>query len=313
MKAIIGTGQLGLAIMDALLSDNPNEDILLVNRTGKLQILLPANVQLMAADATNKHEAEFIFRDADVVFSCTDVPYQMWKTFYPAITSAMTYALNKTNARLVFADNMYSYGNVLGIPMVESMPHTAKTKKGKIRAAVIQALLYSAEPFSARVAIVKAADFIGPRIHKGIFGTDFLHKLYNDKAINLFGDSEFGHTFTYIHDFARAIVNVSNAPDASGQIWHAPNARAISPTAWIKLFEHQSGKNAMVKHMPKALVRIAGLFNTLARELYELAYQFENPYLVDHERYIARFGNHSTDHETIVAETISWYLNAKLQ
>jgi nucleoside-diphosphate-sugar epimerase len=311
MKAIIGTGQLGLALMDALLSDNPNEEILLVNRTGKLKRLLPANVQLMAADATNKHKVEFICRDAEVVFSCTDVPYQSWSTFYPAISSALAYALSKTNARLVFADNMYSYGNVAGKPMTELLPHSAKTKKGKIRAAVIKALLYSAQPFSSRVAIVKAADFIGPRIHKGIFGTDFLDKLYSDKAISLFGDPELAHTFTYINDFARTMVNVGNAPDASGQIWHAPNATAISPTAWIKLFEQQSGKTARVMHMPKVLVRIAGLFNTLARELYELAYQFESPYLVEHEKYTARFGNHFTDHETIVAETISWYISGK--
>jgi nucleoside-diphosphate-sugar epimerase len=217
------------------------------------------------------------------------------------------YALEKTNTRLVFADNMYSYGNVKGAMMNETLSHAAKTKKGKIRAGVINKLLYSDKPFSKRVTIVKAADFIGPRIHKGVFSTDFLDKLYGGKAISMFGNLQLPHTFTYINDFARAIVNVGNAPDAAGQIWHVPNARAINLKEWITLFEKESSRTAMVKQFPKWIIRIAGLFNDLVRELYELAYQFEYPYLVDHNKYVTRFGNHATSHKQIVAETIEWY------
>ena len=41
MKTILGTGQLGLAIMQLLIDKNPEEKILLVNRTGKLSISIP--------------------------------------------------------------------------------------------------------------------------------------------------------------------------------------------------------------------------------------------------------------------------------
>lgn len=307
MKAIIGTGQLGLAIMDELLKDNPDEDMLLVNRSGKLQQSLPSNVQLMAADATNKHEMEFIAREAEVIYSCTDVPYQLWDVFYPAVASALAYALEKTGARLVFADNMYSYGNVKGAEMEETMPHSAKTKKGGIRAKVINELLYTGRAFAEQVVIVKAADFIGPRVHKGIFSTDFLEKLYHGKAIRMYSKPALPHAFTYIGDFARAMVNVGNASDAAGQIWHVPNAPAISVKEWVTLFENASGKKARIKQLPKILVRIAGLFNDLIHELYELAYQFEYPYLVSHNKYVTRFGNHATSPDKIVAETILWY------
>ena len=75
MKAILGTGQLGLAILQLLLDKNPNEKILLVNRTGKLNTPIPQNVQVTAADVTSKTEMAAIARRSDLIFSCTDMPY----------------------------------------------------------------------------------------------------------------------------------------------------------------------------------------------------------------------------------------------
>ncbi|WP_310559712.1 NAD-dependent epimerase/dehydratase family protein [Flavobacterium sp.] len=278
MKTILGTGQLGLAIMQLLLDKNPNEEIVLVNRTGKLHLPLPANVELTAADATSKTAMAAIAKRSDLIFNCTDVPYDQWAHFYPATASALAYALRETNTKLVFADNLYSYGNVMGKEMNEQMPHSAKTKKGKIRAGVINTLLYSGESYNNRVAFVKAADFIGPRIHKGIFGTDFLDRIHNGKRVMLFGNIDLPHTFTYINDFAAAMINVGTANDTFGQLWHVPNAPALSLDKWVHLFEVVTNKKIKSSVTPKFIIRIAGLFNSFIRELYEMAYQFEYPY-----------------------------------
>lgn len=307
MKTILGTGQLGLSIMEMLLQTNPNEQILLVNRKGKVEMPLPENVGIIAADVTNKNEMETIARQSEVIFSCTDVPYQTWGDFYPAAASALAYSLSKTKAKLVFADNLYSYGNVAGAVMNEDMPHKAKTKKGLIRALVINTLLNTGSEFSNRVAFVKAADFIGPRVYKGLFGTDFLDKLYGGKSVILSGKIELPHTFTYINDFAKAMINVGNASDTYGQLWHVPNAPAMNLNEWVKLFEHETNQQAKVVVLPKFVVWIAGLFNSLIKEFYELAYQFEHPYLVNHDKYVSRFGNHATAPSSIVQETIRWY------
>jgi nucleoside-diphosphate-sugar epimerase len=311
MKTILGSGQLGIAVMEVLLKANPPEEITLVNRKGTLDIKIPGNVKVVAADVTNKIDMESIAGKSEVIFSCTDVPYQSWAKFYPATALALAHALKNTNAKLVFADNMYSYGNVLGNIMHEDLPHKAQTGKGLIRTSVIDTLLTSGNEFSERVAFVKAADFIGPRIYKGIFGTDFLDKIYEKKTVMLSGKIELPHTFTYINDFAQAIVNVGNAADAFGQIWHAPNSTAISLDKWVHLFQLYTGEKVRIRLLPKFVVRIAGLFNSLIRELYELAYQLEYPYWVDHSKYIKRFGDHSTSPSVIVKETVQWYKKTK--
>lgn len=306
-SAILGTGQLGLAVLEMLLHSDPGGEILLVNRKGILKNSIPPNVKLVAADVTNAKEMEDVFLKVDVVYSCTDVPYQMWEAFYPATATALAYAVRKTNARLVFADNLYSYGNVSGQEMNENLSHSAKTKKGIIRASVINILLNPESEFKSRVAIVKAADFIGPRIYKGIFGTDFLDKLYNNKRVTLFGKPSLPHAFTYIKDFAAAMINVGNATDTFGQVWHVPNAPAISLNKWVQLFEAETDRKAKVIVLPKFVVWVVGLFNSLVHEFYELSYQFENPYLVNHTKYANHFGAHFTSPELIVKETIQWY------
>jgi nucleoside-diphosphate-sugar epimerase len=307
MKTILGTGQLGQTLLDLLLADNPGQALTLVNRSGRVPFRIPAHVQVRAADVTDAASLRSISRTSDVLFSCTDVPYPQWEAFYPAAAHALTDALRHSDAKLVFADNLYSYGNTKGGQMHENTPPQAHTRKGRIRRRVVDELWHSAPEVKARIAVVKAADFIGARIHKGIFGTDFLKNLYAGKPVYLFGRIDAPHTFTYINDFARAMINVSKAADAFGEIWHVPNAPAESTRNWLKRFETASGQPARLMVPPKAVVRALGLFNPLVREMIELAYQFEYPYLVSHRKYESRFGNHATGADTIVAETIRWY------
>lgn len=87
----------------------------------------------------------------------------------------------------------------MGAEMNEQMAHKAKTKKGRIRASVINTLLHSGAEYIGRVAFVKAADFIGPAIHKGIFGTDFLDRVYHGKTLMLFGNIAMPHTLVGLH------------------------------------------------------------------------------------------------------------------
>jgi hypothetical protein len=50
MKTILETGQLGIAIMQELLCKNPHEQILMINRSGKMTLPIPPNVEVKAAD-----------------------------------------------------------------------------------------------------------------------------------------------------------------------------------------------------------------------------------------------------------------------
>ena len=56
------------------------------------------------------------------------------------------------------------YGATGGKALVESLPYAAQTRKGRVRAAMAEALLAAHQQGNVRVAIGRAADFFGPRV-----------------------------------------------------------------------------------------------------------------------------------------------------
>ncbi len=54
----------------------------------------------------------------------------------------------------------------------------------------------------------------------------------------------------------------------------------------------------------KFLFSIADLFSPFINQLYELAYQFEYSYMVNHDKYVRHFGNHAAYPSEIVKERI---------
>lgn len=311
MITILGTGQVGRAILDQLQIKMSNAKILLVNKSGNVSFNLPIGTEILGADVTIPENLISIFQKSDIVFSCTDVPYQSWGNFYPLLSKAMVEGLKHSNARLVFADNMYSYGNLKGELIHEDLPHTAKTVKGKIRAELIENFYTSR--VNDRVAIVKSSDFIGPRIEKGVFGTDFLKSIFHNKTVYLPSSATLPHHFTFIEDFAKAMVLVAFEPEAFNEIWHVPNSKAISQHEWVKIFEQEAGMSIKFQTIPKLILKLVGLFNPFVKELKELSYQFEYPYIVDAQKFINRFGDISTSHEIITKKTIQWYYSINLK
>jgi nucleoside-diphosphate-sugar epimerase len=227
------------------------------------------------------------------------------------MASALFYALKKTNTKLVYADNMYSYGNLNGNEFIETLENKALTKKGIIRSRVVHTLLHDDPAVNKKVAIVKAADFIGNGIHKGIFSSDFIDRLYNNKTISLYGNLHLPHSFTNINDFAKAMINISQSDDAFGQVWHAPNSTTLSISEWITLFELETGRKANIISVPKVIIFLLGIVNKNIKELYELGYQFEYPYLVNNKKYTDKFGMHFTANTQSVKQAVDHYWKNK--
>ena len=56
------------------------------------------------------------------------------------------------------------------------------------------------------------------------------------------------------------------------------------------------------------MMRVIGLFNPDVREIVEMMYEFEEPFIIDHGRFVAAFGNGVTPHTQAIKETVAWYL-----
>ncbi|PPK87771.1 nucleoside-diphosphate-sugar epimerase [Neolewinella xylanilytica] len=305
MISILGTGQVGRSLCEVLGELYPTAPLRLFNRSGRTDFPLPPGVTVRSVDVTRAEALTEIFREAEIVCCCTDVPYPEWGRFYLALSAALVAGLRGSSARLVLADNLYSYGDLGGAVYTEDLPHAAATRKGRIRAELLTAFAHHG--VSDRVAVVKASDFIGPRIHKGVFGVDFLHRAARGKTVFLPGRTDLPHAFTYIGDLARAMALIAFANDVYGQVWHVPGTAALPQRDWIDLFETALDRRIRYRSIPPAALAVAGWFSPFAREVRELGYQFNQPYLLSAERFTARFGDIATPPHAIVRETMDWF------
>lgn len=211
------------------------------------------------------------------------------------------------NAKLIFGDNLYMYGTTGGKPVHEDLPYAATGHKGKIRAQMAQMLLDAHMEGKVRISIGRGSDFFGPQVINSAFGEMFLKPAFAGKTVNLLGNIDLPHTLTYIKDFAKALVIMGEDDRALGKAWHVPNAEAITTRQIVKLMEKEIGKPVKIRTAGKLMVSVLGLFNPMLKEVKEMMYTWEEPYIVDSRNFEETFSVRSTSLEIAVQETVDWY------
>ncbi|NOK57742.1 MAG: hypothetical protein GFH27_549287n46 [Chloroflexi bacterium AL-W] len=302
---ILGAGQLGLAVMDELVARGAS--LKLINRSGKVNEALPEKVRLVAADITQPDQVADVCVDADTVFFCAQPPYNQWPELFPPLVKSVIEGIAQAGVKLVFASNLYMYGSTEGQVLHESLPYAAQTRKGQTRANVDRRLLEAHKQGQIQVTIGRAADFYGPRVTNSAVGEMLFKAALNGKTANLFGDIDLPHTYTYIRDFAQALVTLSEHEEAYGRAWHVPSAPTITTRQFVQLLEAEVQQPVRVRTAGKLMMQMVGLFNPMARESVEMLYEFAEPFVVDHSRFEAAFGNGVTPHKNAIQETIAWY------
>jgi len=128
---------------------------------------------------------------------CAMPPYTEWPGLFPAITYGIMRGAISTEAKLIYGDNLYMYGQV-NEPIKENLPYKAMGPKGKIRAEMADKLMEAHNDEKVKVAIGRASDFFGPRVLNSMLGEKVFIPAINGKTVNLLGRIDQPHTFTYI-------------------------------------------------------------------------------------------------------------------
>lgn len=299
---VFGAGPLGLWVAQILVAQN--KQVTVVNRTGKVAHKIPGQIKVIAGDASDSADVYENCKSADAVFHCAMPPYTQWSDKFPLLTRGILEGVKKAGCQLIYGDNLYGYGDTKGSPITEDQPYKATGHKGKVRASMAEMLLNETD---VKVVIARGSDFYGPLVENSAFGEIFFKAALSGKPANLLGAVDLPHTYTYIKDFAKALVNLSDHEDSFGQAWHVPNAPTITTRQLVAIVEEQIKKPIKIRVAGKHMVSLLGLFNPVLREMKEMMYEWEQPYIVEHKKYEDRFGNDSTPHDIAIMETIEWY------
>jgi len=303
LHVVFGTGPIGMALIEDLVTNGKR--VRAVNRSGSADV--PDGVEMLGGDAADEGFTTRACADAGVAYCCVNPPYTKWPELFPRLQAGVVAGAASAGAKLVAVENLYAYGPTGGRPMTEDLPYEATTRKGLVRAQMTKDLMAAHESGMVRVAIGRASDYFGPRGLLTAMGERVFYPALGGKKAQVMGDPDQLHTYSYIPDIARGLAILGERDEADGQAWHLPNAPAKTTRQLIEQVFAAAGTEPRVQAMPNWMVSLVGLFNGNVRELKEMLYEFEEPFVVDDSRFETAFGSHATPLADAIETTVSWY------
>lgn len=265
---------------------------------------LPAGVSFVACDVLHLEQLRHAVAGAGQVVLTVGFAYdgKFWEEAWPRTMRNLLAACGEIGARIVFLDNLYMYGPQ-AVPLVETMPHTRHGRKPGARAAAAQ--LWQEQDYVA-VAALRAPDFYGPGVTLSHLGANGLAAIAQGRQAAFVFSPEQLHDYAYTPDIGRAIVTLLDADDnAFGQVWHMPCAPTRTSRDILMMGAASAGADLRLRVLPSFVLAAASPFVPFLRNLKEISFQWDRPYLVDASKWRARFWSDVTPFEVGVRATIA--------
>jgi nucleoside-diphosphate-sugar epimerase len=241
-----------------------------------------------------------------VVYHCVNPPYAKWPELHPPLMDAAIEGAAAGGARLVFGDNLYAYGPVDG-PLTEGLPYRATGPNGRVRAQIAETLMRAHGSGRIQATIGRGSDFFGPYARQSTVGDRVFARAISGKPAQVLGNPDLPHTVTSIEDFGRALVTLGERDEAWGEVWHVPNAEAVTMRRFVEMVFEAAGRSARLRVAPRWGIALATLFDPTMRAVKEQAYQSQRPWVVDSTKFERTFGWTATPLRDAVAATVAWF------
>jgi nucleoside-diphosphate-sugar epimerase len=302
---ILGAGgAIGQSLADQLISNG--ESVKLVSRNARpIQ-----GAEVFKADLTDSGQVNNAVEKSSIVYLLAGLRYSIsvWREQWPRIMRNTVEACEAKNAKLIFFDNVYPYGEVEG-KMTEATPVNPCSKKGEVRAGIAEYLLSEVAGKKIEALIARSADFYGPYANKT--SPPFIliiERLAKGKRAMPLGDVNAFHSYTYTLDCARALCLLAKRESAFNQVWHLPTATPpLTGKQFMQLVADKLGTSVKYIALTRAFLKLGGLFTEQLREVGEMMYQSERDYVFDSSKFENHFGFKPTPYETGVEQTIAHF------
>jgi len=300
---VFGTGAIGMTLIEELHA--AGHTVRGVNRSGRGDV--PSGVDVIAGDAADSEFTTRASKGADVVYLCLGAPYHQWADILPPLQRAVVAGARSAGARLVVLENLYMYGPTNGEPLTEDLPHSATTRKGSLRAMMSLELTDAHQAGDLQVAIGRASDYFGPRGLLSSMGDRVFYPAIAGEKSRLVGKLDMPHTYSYLPDIARGLVVLGARDEALGRAWHLPNTETVTTREFVEKVYRAAGTDPKMSETPRFILKLVARKDPAVREIIELLYEFEEPYIVDDSRFRSVFGAETTPLDEAIATTVAWF------
>jgi nucleoside-diphosphate-sugar epimerase len=299
---VVGAGPVGKSTTQELLNQGHAVD--LVTRSGSGPDA--ASVTKHALDATNATALAELAVGAAAIINAANPPYTKWDTQWPPIATALLNAAQQSGAALVTMSNLYGHGPAhQTITADTQMDSTGK--KGVVRATMWANALVAHNAGKARVAEVRASDFFGPEVRDANMGERVVPRILAGKGVQLLGRTDVPHSFSCMPDVARTLAHVALHEETWGRAWLVPSNTLTQREMIRALCTAAHTSEVKVSTLPKVALTLLSPFVPLMRELQEVWYQFDAPFVVDATDTTSKLGIEATPLEQAATATVAWW------
>jgi len=264
--------------------------------------------ELLAGDLLDAGFVSQAVKGSEVAYLTVGLPYKasVWEQQWPRIMENVIAACLQHHCKLVFFDNVYAYAKTAIPFMDEASRIDPPSRKGRVRAQLLQKLAAAAETRGLQYLIARSADFYGPGARNGILNLLVLNNFKKRRSANWQTDAHKIHSLTYTPDAAKATALLGNTETAYGQIWHLPTSEErLTGQQLIELAAQEMQVKPRYFILSPLLLAIGGLFSGTIRELREMQYQNNQEYYFDSSKFIKTFGIQPTAYREGIRQTIS--------
>jgi nucleoside-diphosphate-sugar epimerase len=275
LHVVFGAGQVGSQLVDRLLARG--QRVRSVRRSaevGRHPMHQTVRADLLDREATIRAAA-----GASVVYHCANAPYHEWSSRLPPICRHIAAAAQAARARLIVLDNVYAVGATGSFD--ETTPERPCSRKGALRKQLADELRALHARGELSVTIGRASDFFGPHVDQGVLQHPrAMDQLLAGRTVDVIGALDQPHSWSYAPDVAEGLLRLGMRPDLGGQTLHLPVLPPQTAGAMLALLAKELGVPHRARRMPPWMLRVAGWFSPLMRELPEMQYQFDAPFVM---------------------------------
>jgi nucleoside-diphosphate-sugar epimerase len=339
------TGPIGSSLVNLLSNNHPDWTIMAATRSPDLEksrlqhFPSLSNVKMVQCDAFNRESVLSVSKGCDIMYSCIGfVRYERkyWAEHWPIVVKNLLSAviMNESKTKkLVFCDNIYSYGSGINISPKTTTPVNASTgSKRAIRSMIRQMFENHMKEHPGTVSVVGGSDCFGPNYR----GTSWLGdtvtlkiveaalKGRKSSSVMVLGSCDVVHDFCYVHDFAKALAIASVNEKAYDNFWICPHAIHNKTQKEIandiaKIAYKNVSNNKQLEHLDPVVsitalnkwkLVLLSIFIPVLYEMIEMLDSFTKDYTVDDHDFCSEFQIQPTNYEDALESYVKFYMDA---
>ncbi len=256
----------------------------LVNQLGK-----PDHLTIEIGDAFHVHDIMKAADKSEVIFHCANVPYnEMVEKLIPLGESVME-AAHKSMKKVVVIDGIYPYGRRTMEKAHENHPKRPHTRKGKVRLAYEKVIFHSRYN-QALPLIARLPDYYGPTANEASYLGSTMLNIAAGKPAFFIGNMSIPREYVYLPDAAYMVVELAGKDSAYKKNWHIPGGGVISGKQFVDIARQASGNSKPVLRLGRVSLSLLGMFVPVMREIVEMLYLTEEPFVLSGEKYEQQVG-----------------------